>query len=471
MLRRFTEDILACWMTARSRKPLVLRGARQVGKSTLVRQFAHHQGRTLCEINLERHLSLGKVFGSLEVDAILRELEILSRESIRDDTSLLFLDEIQAIPHALQALRYLHEERPYLPVIAAGSLLEFTLAEHAFPMPVGRIQYVHLGPLTFKEFLAGVDPALLSNLDNLDLDRASPAEAHRALVARQRQFLGVGGMPEAVDVFRQTGSLKEVSTIHRSIAETYLDDFSKYARQADLVLLQKVFRFIARGVSQKIKYVNISRDDRARDVRKAVDLLVMSRVCSPVYHTACTGVPLLAEIDEDRYKLIFLDVGLMAHLGGMDWITLSAMSDTQLVTEGKLAEQFIGQHLLNLSPDPGLPRLTYWMREGRTTNAEVDYVWSRGSWIIPVEVKAGSTGTLRSLHQFVAEKHPPVAVRFDLSQPGLHTVSCTAATRRGVMDVTFDLLSLPLYAVEELPRLVDGLRQEGRFSSRRDRSP
>lgn len=458
MLARLSERSLAAWWNARHRKPLVLRGARQVGKSTLVRQFATHQGLDLCEIDLERHLSLEKVFRSFDVDSILRELEVLSRSPIRDGTSLLFLDEIQAIPHALQALRYLYEERPSLPIIAAGSLLEFTLADHTFAMPVGRIQYMHLGPLTLKEFIAATEPELLPYLGGIEIDRSLPVEAHRKLLARQRQFLFVGGMPEAVDVFSQGGSLEEVSAVHRSIAETYLDDFSKYARMNDLVLLQKVFRFIPRGIGHKIKYINISRENRPREVRRAIDLLTMARLCYPVFHSSCSGIPLLAEIDEDRYKLVFLDVGLMVHLSGIDWIALSSMSETQLANEGRLAEQFAGQHLLQLSPDPGLPRLTYWMREGRSTNAEVDFVWSRGDWVIPIEVKAGLSGTLRSLHQFVLHKRPRVAVRFDLNPPGFQQVSHATAGARGLENIAFDLLTLPLYAIEELPRLIDGLR-------------
>ena len=460
MLARFSEEQLERWLRGTRRKPLVLRGARQVGKSTLVREFAGHQGKSLAEINLERHPGLDAVFATLDVPAILRELEVTSGGPIQAESSLLFLDEIQATPEALQALRYLHEERPDLPVVAAGSLLEFTLADHSFPMPVGRIQYMHLGPMTFGEFLAAVEPDLLRHLRRFTLAQSLPAAAHTKLLSRQREYTLVGGMPEAVQVFCEGGALQEVTEVHRSIAETYLDDFSKYARQKDLALLQKVFRFVPRNLGRKVKYSHFSRDDRARDVRNAIELLAKARICHPVYHSHCSGLPLLAEISENDYKLLFLDVGLANHVCGNDWLTLQSMTDSQFVNEGGLAEQFIGQHLVGQSDEIGPPRLTYWLREGKSANAEVDYVWSRGNWIVPVEVKAGTSGTLRSLQQFVLHKHPPVAVRFDLNMPSYQRISHATRTANGTDEVSYELLSLPLYAVEDLPRLVDGLRSE-----------
>ncbi len=460
MLRRFAETTLKDWLATARRKPLVLRGARQVGKSTLVRQFAASCGRRLCEINLERHLLLDGVFGSLDVRAIFRELEAICGMPIRDNDCILFLDEIQAVPRAIQALRYFLEERPSLPVIAAGSLLEFTLAEHSFPMPVGRIIYLHLGPMSFKEFLLAVEPELLSQVEQLGPQTPPAAEAHRRLLSRQRQYLFAGGMPEAVDLFSRTGSLQGVGAVQRAICETYLDDFSKYARKSELLLLQKTFQSIPRSIGSKLKYTNISRDDAARDVRRAVDLLIKARLCTPVYDGHCSGVPLLADIDEDRYKLVFLDSGLMAYLSGVDWLALQSLTDIQLVNEGRLAEQFVGQHLLQILSDLGFPRLVYWTREGRSSNAEVDFVWSRGPWIVPVEVKAGRSGSLRSLHQFVAEKAPPLAVRLDLNPPSMQVVEHRVPRGADLANIRFRLLSLPLYAVEELPRLVDRLRLE-----------
>lgn len=448
------------WISSPHRKPLVLRGARQVGKSTLVRQFAAQQGLTLNEINLERHLRLDKVFAALDIRSIRAELDALAGRSIAAPRSLLFLDEIQATPSALQALRYLYEDLPAVPVIAAGSLLEFTLARHSFPMPVGRIEYHHLGPMGFREFLEAVEPALAGTLDTIGPDCAPPESAHQKLLQRQRQFLFVGGMPEAVQAFLETGSLEEASAVQRRIVSTYEDDFAKYSSPGERALLQQVFRQVPRLGGRKIKYVDLSREERARDVKEAVGMLIKARVCHRVSASPCSGVPLHADIDETAFKLLFLDVGLMNHVCGLDWLALSRLDDARLVNEGAVAEQFVGQHLAYAGGGVESPRLAYWLREGRAANAEVDYVVARGPEIFPVEVKAGRSGTLRSLQQFAAHKRTRLAVRFDLNPPSRQKVASSLPQAGGLRPAGFDLLSLPLYAVGELGRLLDGARAE-----------
>jgi predicted AAA+ superfamily ATPase len=454
-MERFGESNLVEWIKKRRRKPLILRGARQVGKSTLVRQFAKHQGLLLNEINLERHLELNELFTALDTAAICRELEALVGRSVTAPGSLLFLDEIQATPAAVPALRYLYEDHPEAPVIAAGSLLEFTLADHSFSMPVGRIEYYHLGPMTFREFLQAIEPQLCRYLDDLSFDSVPPDTAHRKLLGRQRQYMFVGGMPEAVLELQESGSLVESSAVHRRIVSTYEDDFAKYARHSKLALLQRVFRLIPRQVGQKVKYVNLSREDRSRDVRQAIELLAMARVCHQVFSSHCSGIPLHADINPLSYKLLFLDVGLMNHVCGIDWRTLSRMTDIQLVNEGAVAEQFVGQHLAYASRGIDAPKPVYWLREGRSTNAEVDYVVSYGPEIYPVEVKAGRSGTLRSLHQFIACGKSKKAIRFDTNPPSRQEVECHVPTGGKPGQTVFELLSLPLYAVDELGRLLE----------------
>ena len=453
--KRTAEKHLNKWYAKKRRKPLVLRGARQVGKSTLVRRFAESNKLILNEVNLERHLYLDSAFKTLDIEVIIKELDALVGRNIQAPGSILFLDEIQATPHALQALRYFHEERASLPVISAGSLLEFTLADHHFSMPVGRIEYYHLGPMTFKEFLYAIEPALIEYLSNYQLDQVLPETAHRKLTRRQREFLFVGGMPEAVNVYAEEGSLVEVMAVHRSIAGTYQDDFAKYAKHKDLALMQKTFQQIPRMLGRKVKYSNISREDRSRNVKTVIDLLTNAGVCHRVFHSHCSGIPLSAEIKENAYKIIFMDVGMAAYLCGMDWITLQSLDDRDIVNEGGLAEQFIGQHLLD-PLDP--PRLTYWLRESRSANAEVDYVIARGNMIIPIEVKAGKRGSLKSLLQFALNKHASLAVRFDLNPPGIQHVEHAARINDSSQPISYTLLSLPLYLVEELPRILDEFR-------------
>ena len=278
-MERFASQDLEQWLKSRHRKPLILRGARQVGKSTLVRNFAREQKLQLLEINLERQLQLEKVFVGLDIVVIRGELEALTGRSLAEPGSLLFLDEIQATPSALQALRYFHEDLPEVLVVAAGSLLEFTLAEHNFSMPVGRIEYFHLGPMSYREFLQAVEPPLCRYLDELDFSSRLPDAAHQKLLERQRQYLFVGGMPEAVLAFQESTSFAEVARVQWSIASTCEDDFAKYARHRELVLLQCIFRLIPRQVGHKVKYVHLSRENRSREVKAAIDLLAKALVC------------------------------------------------------------------------------------------------------------------------------------------------------------------------------------------------
>lgn len=455
MLERTAEKYLNDWYRKERRKPLVLRGARQVGKSTLVRRFAEKNGLVLNEVNLEQHLYLDNLFKTLDIDSIIRELDALIGRNIQAPDAILFLDEIQATPHAIQALRYFYEKKPELSVISAGSLLEFALAGHHFSMPVGRIEYYHLGPMTFREFLTAVEPGLNRYLSEFRINKSIPVTAHKKLIKHQREFLFVGGMPEAVYAFAEENSLMEVTAVHRSIIETYQDDFSKYAKQKDLVLMQKVFRQIPRIIGQKVKYSNISKEDKSRNVRAVIDLLVKARVCHQVFHGHCSGVPLIANINENVYKMLFMDVGMAAYLTGLDWIALQALDQNALVNEGKLAEQFVGQHLLNPFEPPSL---TYWLREAKSANAEVDYVTATGNQVIPIEVKAGKSGALKSLQQFTLSKKSALCVRFDLNPPDIQHITHAARVGIGSMPVSYTLLSLPLYMAEELPRILDEIR-------------
>lgn len=280
------------------RKPLVLRGARQTGKSTLIRLFARKHNLRLNEINLERNLFLDEIFKSLNMEMIINELEAVTGSNLQEDSSILFLDEIQATPHALQALRYFYEDIPEMRVISAGSLLEFVLSDHSFSMPVGRIEYLHLGPMTFKEFLHVLQPDLLQYIEKFNFSKTIPCSAHNQLEEKFKLYCLIGGMPEAVLAYEQTGSLVQVADVQKSIADTYFDDFSKYGRQVDTLLMQQLFHFIPRALGTKVKYSNIAREKKARDVKKIIDLLINARVCHKVYHTHGDGVPLFAGIKQ-----------------------------------------------------------------------------------------------------------------------------------------------------------------------------
>ena len=452
---RFALDDLFNWYKKERRKPLVLRGARQVGKSTLVRMFAAKHNLSLHEINLERNYYLDDVFKTLDMSKIMAEIEGLTGE-IRDyDHSLLFLDEIQATPYAIQALRYFFEEYSALPLVAAGSLFEFTLADHNFSMPVGRIEYLHLGPMSFKEYLLERDEELYNYVGRIQLNGDIPHSYHKRLLHCQREFFFVGGIPEAVEIFTSTGSFESAFDIQRGIVDTYIDDFSKYAKKSELIRLQKVFRQLPRQIGKKAIYSNFSKEDRSGEVKNVIDLLSKAHLCRQVYHSDCSGIPLHAGINENIFKLLFIDCGLYNSMLGLRWKDIRTMDERSLVNEGSLAEQFIGQHLVFLAGRRQNPVLHYWLREERSSNAEVDFVINSGKTVIPVEVKAGKSGTLKSLHQFALQKKAGLTIRFDLNIPSVQRISTSVNVKNGSEPITFTLISLPLYLVEEVPRLVE----------------
>ena len=455
-MKRFAEEILLRWLGASSRKPLVIRGARQVGKSTLVRQFAQNNGLNLFEVNLERHPTLLSVFKTNDPDRIMKELEFLcGKGSIRTGKDLIFLDEIQAIPEALQSLRYFLEEYPQIPLIAAGSLLEFALAKHSFSMPVGRIQYLFLYPMSFEEVLEAMSQDdLIALLRTYQIGEDFPATAHTRLLNLQRKYFLTGGMPEAVQRYIESGEdFTLVTDVHASITETYKDDFAKYSSRSALQMIHRIFEYVPRGIGEKFKYFRVSPDSHARDVRAALELLVKAQLIVKAFHTDGSGLPLGATVNEHIFKPYFLDCGLVNHMCGVTRISLEELQAMSFINSGKIAEQFIAQHLCSMNRASGFRTLTYWLREGRTANAEVDFLIQLDQSMVPVEVKAGKSGSLKSLLQFISQKKCNRAVRFDLNPPSLQRISHNLAQAVGTVKVEYDLLSLPLYLIEQLPRL------------------
>ena len=350
---RYQTADLRTWLHAARRKPLVVRGARQVGKSTLVELFAEGEGRGLRTVNLERHPGLDDAFASNDPRAIVGGGGTCSTVSSTPRCPRMgscSLTRFQAVPAAIASLRYFLEEMPELPVVAAGSLMEFALADHAFAMPVGRVDYLNVAPMTFTEFLNAVGKAGLARAVQAfewppAKDTSIPPVVHDRLLAQLRLYQYVGGMPEAVRVFAESGSLRAVSDVHSGIVETYRDDFPKYAPRRDMTRMLRVFNFAARQPGRKVKFSNVSPDDQSVTVRRDIDLLAMARVIAKVTHSACSGLPLQADLKENVFKLLFLDVGLMNAVSGVGWEAIRAADGRELVNAGRSAEQFIGQHL------------------------------------------------------------------------------------------------------------------------------
>ena len=455
MMKRQQLQFLQSWLEKKNRKPLIIRGARQVGKSTLVELFAQKNHVKLCNVNLERYPELASIFAGKDPRQILQQIEFLPNiKGISKDT-LLFLDEIQAVPEAIPALRYFYEDMPDFSVVSAGSLLEFALADHSFSMPVGRIQYLHMGPMTFSEFLLAIGEEKLHDfICQYESGQAIGEVAHQRLLQLLRSYYFVGGMPEAVSVFADSQSYKAVSEVHNSIIETYRDDFPKYAGSRNLNRMLNVFNFAARNVGVKIKYSNISSQDQSVTIKRDIELLAMARVIAKVIHSNCSGLPLQADIKERVYKLLFLDIGLMNAICGLDWHSLTQIDEKKIINQGAIAEQFVGQHLQAMLADKPNRELNYWLREGKSSNAELDFAIGLRGNIIPIEVKSGATGTLKSLHQFMGTKTAPLAIRFDSNMPGEQQVNTKIKINNEFEKVQYTLRSLPLYLVERLDSLI-----------------
>ncbi len=459
MIKRDSEDYLKKWYSKKNRKPLVIRGARQVGKSTLVRNFSKNCGYSLLEINLEKHVSMEDVFKRLDVTEILNEISLITGKPLNAKSGdILFLDEIQATPSAMPALRYLYEEKPELHVIAAGSLLEFTLNDHNYSMPVGRIEYLYLGPISFFDYVSAGDSShLVSYIRKHNLEDDFSQEAHQQLCTLLREYLIIGGMPEAVAVYLDAEDMTQALQVHHSILDTYRNDFNKYAAGAALQRIQRIYSYVPAAAGEKFKYSNVNPDWQAREIRSAVELLDQAGVIFKVHCTSGAGVPLDANADNKVFKTYFLDVGLMNTASGMKTLSRDEFLSVRFINEGKMAEQFIAQHLRFEKEMYIRPQVHYWLREKRKKNAEIDFLIQSGRFPIPVEVKAGKSGTLKSLHLFCEIYNLHDAVRFDLNKPSALNCSHKISTGDKTAKVTFKLVNLPLYMVEEVWRIASAV--------------
>jgi len=455
MMYRNHLQYLARWFEHPSHKPLVLRGARQVGKSTLVRLFATQQKIELVELNFERNPEYAELFNTKEPKEIMANIRLILNKDLIPEQSILFLDEIQAVTKVLACLRYFYEEMPRLHVIAAGSLLDFELAAPEFSMPVGRISYMHMYPMSFTEFLYAVgEKALAEYVEHWQIGDEIIAPVHEKLMGLLRQNMAVGGMPEAVKAFSELSDYRRCEAIKQDLMATFQDDFTKYARHQDKELIRLCFRKAPTFIGRKVKYSEISRDTNSSRVGKALAQLNMARVVHKVVRTSANGLPLAAEENTKFFKLLFLDVGLISTMMNVSWQVLQ--QDLMLINQGSLAEQWVGQELLNSLDAHQPPHLHYWARESRSSSAEIDYMIA-GDKPVPIEVKAGKTGSLKSLHLFVQEKTPPLAIRLNADMPSLMQIEQSVNQQTGEQQegntTACRLISLPLYMAGQVRRL------------------
>jgi len=390
-MKRLAEKDLLAWKKSRRRKPLILRGAGQVGKTWLVDQFLASHFESLVKIDFEKRRDLHRTFEeNLDPKRILNILE-LSFGRIRPGKTLLFLDEIQACPRAIMALRYFFEEVPDLHVIAAGSLLEFAFGD--ISVPVGRVQYLPIYPMTFYEYLLAMGKEPMAELTRGKPSSVSRA-AHDLIMSELRNYFFVGGMPECVDVWRDTNSLIEAGQVQAEIMSAFRDDFSKYTPGIDPTCLDAVLLSVAKSVGEQLKYTRLNEHHSGPTNRKAFDLLSRAKLIHKIPACNPSGLPLGASANPQKFKAAILDIGLMQRLCQLPLAEGIQQDNLMAIYRGKLAEQFVAQEMLAANDG----ELFYWAREAHSSSAEVDFLAVCNGTICPVEVKSGSAGTLRSLH-------------------------------------------------------------------------
>ena len=411
-MKRLIESQLLEWKNDVHRKPLLVRGARQVGKTYTVRQFGREHFKKLAAIDLERDTSLRTIFdGSLAASGIVTQLEAFTGISLSGGETLLFIDEIQASPRAIMALRYLYEERPDIPVIAAGSALEFALGDISFP--VGRVTFAWMRPMTFAEYLIAAGHDLLARaLPTLSAPYAASAPVHDKILGELRKYLLVGGMPEAVYRFLENGSFDAAGAVHAELAVSLAQSLVKYRIRTDPESVAQVFRQLPRSVGSQVRFTHLDPDRRVEKTKSSAQALARALLYHPVHSVDAHGVPLGGTVSEKRFKPLFLDVGLMQYLRGITAKEVLAAADIGVLHQGAVAEQFVGQELLAAGGTEN-GELYYWSRAEKRGNAEIDYLLVRGGVVYPIEVKSGAAGRLRSLHQFLSE-HPatPLGIAF-----------------------------------------------------------
>jgi len=402
MDRQITSSLLA-WKNKPSRKPLLVRGARQTGKSYAITHFGkqYFEGK-LHLVNFEKRPDWHIIFEeNLNPNRILSELEILTGNKIVPGEDLLFFDEIQACPKAITALRYFFEELPELHVIAAGSLLEFVLSD--IPFPVGRVQLLDMYPMTFPEFLKATGNQTAASIIS-EMPKRLPEAVHRMLLNELRKFFFIGGMPECVKTYVDTGRMADVFEVQSELVDTFRQDFSKYAGRADKNCMNAVFNSVPQHIGRQIKYTALADGFTGPTIKNAFELLEMARLFKKVKASSPSGIPLHANASAKKFKAIFLDIGLLANISGIPVGQEYLKPDLLGVLRGILAEQYVGQEILAGSAS----EIYYWSREAKSSNAETDYLIEKDGSIIPVEVKNGKGGSLKSLH-LLLNHYPNVA--------------------------------------------------------------
>ena len=412
-IKRNVDKVLLSWKTDLDRKPLLIRGARQVGKSSTIEQFGGHFEHFVM-VNFEKHKQLKILFdGDLDVKEICLQLSVQFNKPIIPEKTLLFFDEIQSCPNAIMSLRYFYEDYPELHIIAAGSLLEFALEELP-TFGVGRIDSLFMYPFSFQEFMFACGEELLWD----EVCKSSPEKPlfsvfHEKCLSLLKKYLIIGGMPAVVSNFLKNNDILKVQKALDRLILSFQNDFAKYKKKLPALLLREVFAAVVKQSGGKFIYSKAA-ETSPYNIKQAMNMLIMAGLVIPVVSSSAHGIPLGAEVNHKKCKMLLLDTGIFQRLLNLRLSEILFSDDFDVINKGAIAEQFAGFELIKNSSPYTPDNLYFWTREKEKSQAEVDYLIQDNEKIIPIEVKSGKSGKMQSLHLFLKEKQSEYGIRTSL---------------------------------------------------------
>lgn len=438
MFKRGIQNELIKWKNKKNRKPLIVRGARQVGKTTAVQQFGREFSQFIY-LNLELPEDKKPFLEFINFDTLLQTLFFLKDKSLskRPDT-LIFIDEIQEVPEAMQQLRYFFEQAPDIPVIAAGSMLE-SLFDPDISFPVGRVEYLVIHPASFTEFLGAIgEVTVLEKVKEVPL----ATFAKDRLMQLFRTYCVIGGMPEIVATYADQKDLTELGSIYESLLVSYIDDVEKYAtNSAQANYLRHAIRSSFAEAGKRIKFQGFGKSTyKSREMGQALRTLEKALLIHLIYPQTSPVLPIQPDYGKSP-RLHVLDTGMLNYSVGIQKDILGT-EDLSTVYHGTMIEHIVGQELLAKQYN-AFHGINFWVREKPTAVAEIDYLYQYDSKLIPVEVKSGAEGTLRSLHQFMDMAPHNMAIRFYAGSISISEIK----TQEGKL---YYLLNLPYFLISQI---------------------
>lgn len=435
MFERNIAHTLSRWKASPDRKPLIIRGARQTGKTVAIDRFGQSFS-TYLSLNLEKESEKNLFEQGGDLEQIIQAIELAKKKPLKGDDTLLFIDEIQNSPNALKMLRYFFEDYPHLHIVAAGSLLEAVMLRDGFSFPVGRVQFAYLYPATFDEFLVALgEGRLVEILRSVTIKKPPSKVVHDMALKFYRQYMLVGGMPEVVAIYARDRSLMSLATIKEALLTSIDEDVSKYSRESQSKYTRHVIGHAPLHVGEHIKYEKFGNSGfRSREIKQAFDLLEYSMIVQRIYGSPDTISPMKPNYKISP-KLLFLDAGLVAHRFGLSQDAVF-VEDLNHLFRGALAEQMVGQTLMAMKTERRMAPC-FWYRDKQGATAEVDYLVQWDAQLLPIEVKSGASGRLKSLHQFMQTSASDKAIRIYSGKLSVEKINFTGKT--------FKLISIPHY--------------------------